>query len=163
MNVDRRGFNYALEPLRLRYQWQLDALQADLGKIHKDIRRVETQLDDLTARYRMQSQSVIAMLANAMDPERYTRQVHWLAQQRQRIAATENELDTLYAKRTEMTAKCTAQQQRLDAVERDREAHLSDFVCEEQRRLVSEADREWLARRHWSAADAEIGETEHIR
>ena len=163
MNVDLRGFDYALEPLRRRYQWQLDALQAGLGKIQKDIRRAETQLGDLKARYLMQSQLVVAVLTNIMDPGRYTRQVHWLAQQRQRIAVAENELDTLCVRRTEITAKCVAQQQRLDAIERDREAHLSDFVCEEQRRLVSEADREWLARRHWSATNTEIGETEHIR
>ena len=160
MTVDLRGFDYVLEPLRRRYQWQLNALQADLGKIQLDIRHTEMHLGELKARYRIQSQSSVDVLTNRVDPESYTRQVYWLAQQRRSIAAMENELNILFDKRTEITANCVAQQQRVDAVERDREARLSEFVCDEQRRVVSEADREWLARRQWSAADIGMGETE---
>jgi len=146
VSVDLRGFDYALEPLRHQRQWQLDGLLARLGKIQSAIHRAQDELEILAERHRIQSREVEIALAERLDPLRHSRSLRWLANLKKQVHEGEEHLSTLQAQRSEIAAQCLVQQQKVDVVEAHKEECVAEFIQHEAGRMITEADRDWLAR-----------------
>lgn len=151
MSVDLRRFDYALEPLRRRRQWQLEALQASLGRVHVELERVSEELATLRKRHEDESQRLARGLTGPFDPVGHGRALRWLAKQFRSIRVAEDRLVALWAERARFAQLCLAQQQQVDVLDRHREECVADFVQEESGRMSAEADRDWLVRR-WAGA-----------
>jgi flagellar biosynthesis chaperone FliJ len=154
--VDLRRFDYALEPLRKRRRWQLDALEARLGRVEREVQQAMEELEVLRARHREESEQAAQRLSGAIDLEGYARVLTWLADRVRAIHAQQERLEELRRERIRVRAKCLAQQQKVDVIERHRADCLAEFSIEEQNRQSSEADREWLVRRTWSETRGDV-------
>ena len=151
MRIDLRRFEYALEPLRRRRHWELDALRAELGRVQKHVSEAEELVERLREDLREATSAAASALMARIDPVRHRRSVGWLVQLRAGIAAAVGQLAALRAEREHVRARLVAGQQKLDVIERHREEAQAEFAHGEEARLASEADRDWLARGDWNS------------
>jgi flagellar biosynthesis chaperone FliJ len=159
MSVDLRRFDYALEPLLRQRQWRLEALRVKLARLQAEVRAAEEELETLRERYAAQRRHAADALEARLDPGSYPRLLLWLVQLRETIRAAEASLAALRTRRAAASAECLSQQRRVEVVERHRGERLAEFTREEQGRLATEADRDWLARRDRRPATAGAGAT----
>lgn len=153
MIVDLRRFEYPLEPVRRQRRWELEALQAELGRAQAAVELAEQEVQALRTQLREQSARAAANLVARLDPSSYPRALGWLVRLRESLVAAEERAATLRAERERLRRECLEQQRKVDVVERHREECVAEFAKEEGSRLASEADKDWLAR-----AGAGVGE-----
>jgi len=146
MSIDLRGFDYALEPVRCQWQWQLDALQGRLGKIGGEIRDAEAALAELRSLYATLGEEAGLILLGHFDPDQHRRRLLWLAKLRGAIAHGETELAALEDARSALRIECRAQQNKVDLIRAHLEECVAEFAGDEARRLATQTDRDWLAR-----------------
>lgn len=167
MSVDLRRFDYALEPLRRQRQWQLEALQAELGRVLRRIEESQRALEKRRSRHQEQSERAARALTERLDPSTYPRLLQWLAAERRSIKATEESLSEMEGECKRVRARLLAQQQKVEAIEKHREDCVEEFARQEEGRVLSEGDREWLARREWAvtvkARDGQSGSPKGAR
>lgn len=152
MSVDLRRFDYALEPLRRQRHWELEALQAELGRVLRRIEESQRALEEQRGRYQEQSERASRALTERLDPSTYPRLLQWLAGERRSIKAAEEGLSEMEEECRRVRARLLAQQQKVEAIEKHREDCVEEFARQEEGRLLSEGDRDWLARREWAVA-----------
>ncbi len=157
MSVDLRRFEYALEPLRRQRQWKLDALQAELGRAQQALAEAENAVERLREQLRSETVRAARMLLDRMDPSRHRHAIGFLVLIREAIEAGEAQVATLRENRDRVRAECLAHQQKLDVIERHREECVAEYRQDEEARLASDSDRDWLTRRQ-CATDAGGGE-----
>ncbi len=151
MRIDLRRFEYALEPLRRRRQWELDALRAELGRVQKQVSEAEEAVERLRGDLREATTAAARDLSARIDPSRHPRSVGWLVQLRTAIEAGTARVAALRTARDQVRARLVAGQQKLDTLERHREESQAEFAQVEEARLATEADRDWLTRRDWAS------------
>lgn len=151
MNVDMRRFQYALDPVRRQGLWRLEALQALQASVSRELDAERARLDELRSDHAAQCRAAEQALAERFDPAAYQPLVRWLAQLRARIVAREGEVAALERRREEVGAQCREQQRKVDAVEKHREECVAEFRVDEDSRLATEADRDWLTRLGWAS------------
>lgn len=147
MKPDLRGFRYALEPLLRQRQWQLDAVQSELGQVRRELEKATRALEMLRGRYDEQSRLASRALSVRLEPRSHAQRLGWLRSLRDMVASAEKTVRKLHALRGEVSARCLAHQQRLEVIERHREDCQEEFLRDAESRNLSETDRDWLARR----------------
>ncbi len=145
MTADLRRFEYPLEPLRGQRQWELEALQAEHGRVVAAIAKATEELARLEALLAA-SAADAAPQAARLDLEQRTRLLRWLKQLRGAQRAAAEKLESLEAERLEVLARCAAKQREVELLERQRGDCMEEFVLEETGREATEADRDWLSR-----------------
>ena len=160
MNIDLRGFDYALEPIRRQHQWRLDAVRARLGAIQREIDDSQQKLAELRESHLRQSEQAAQCLVDRFDPGSHTRALQWLVRSQAQILHSEQALSVLYRNREAVQAQCLNQQRILDVIEEHRSDSLAEFASMEAGRLANEADRDWLSRQSYlqPAAQSSTGD-----
>ena len=151
MSIDMRGFVYALEPIRKKNRWELDALQARLGKAQADVDKAQASLNELLGAYARTAADASGCAAEAFDPFRHRRQVAYLRLLHQRIETQREDTDNLRSIRDSLRAGCNAKQQALELLDGHRDRCKERYRHDEQVRQSAEADRDWIARSQWRA------------
>jgi SMC interacting uncharacterized protein involved in chromosome segregation len=146
MTIDLRGFDYALEPLLRRRQWQLDALQARLGKIEEAIRTAQNALDELHCRHRSLGEETGRSLARRLDLDHHRRCLAQLTHLWTEIGLGKSQLATLKDDRESLRKQCRDHRHKVDVIEAHRDECIAAFAIDEARRVAAQADRDWLAR-----------------
>lgn len=149
MSVDLRGFVYALEPLRRKQQWQLEAAQRRLGQAQAAHDEAQAALTELQAALAAVAQRGSCIEGGRVDPVQQQRKLAYLIEMRGRIDAQQTLLEQAATARDGARAACLAAQQRCEALARHREHHEAQYRVEELARQASESDRDWLARSTW--------------
>jgi flagellar export protein FliJ len=149
MSVDMRGFVYALEPLRRKQQWQLEAAQRRLGQAQAAHDAAQAALTELQAVLAGVAQGAGRAADGRVDPAQHQRTLAYLIDMRGRIDAQQAVLEQTAAARDAARADCLVAQQRCEALARHREQHQDEYRAEELARQASETDRDWLARSAW--------------
>lgn len=144
--IDLRGFDYALEPLRQRLRWQLDALQARFACLQIESAAAHKELEVLRASHAAAAGHAAGRVAQQVDPHAHARSLQWLAQLREQMMQSQMRCDRLRADCKQAGRDCLSHQQRIDAVEAHRDESVAEFAQDALRRHAVEADREWLAR-----------------
>lgn len=157
MKGDLRGFDYALEPLRRKRGWQLEASQAALVRAEAELRRALEELAELRDAYEAERQQASRALLARSDPSAHRRGLGWLVSRRRSIAQAEEVAARLREERKAIVARCRVEQQELDVVERHRDECAAEFIRQSEARAYSEADREWLARQATHEGDGRSG------
>jgi hypothetical protein len=146
MSADPRGFDYALEPVRRRRQWLLDAAQARLGRIEAALAEVLDERARLAAQHETAQQEAAQALLGRLDPDRHRRNLAWIAWLQSEVARIQRQVATLEGERDAARREVLALQLKCDLVEAHRDECIADFVCDALRREAVEADRDWLMR-----------------
>lgn len=145
--VDTRGFDYALEPLRQRLGWQLDALQVRFARLQAESAAAREALEALVASHSTAVEQAAGRVAQQVDPGAHARSLQWLAQLRERMMQAQVRCADLRKDCTQAARDCLSHQQKIDAIEAHRDEAVEEFAQEALRRQAADSDREWLARR----------------
>jgi hypothetical protein len=151
--VDLRGFNYPLEPLLKRQQWNLDALQLKLGRLEKAAGAATVSRTVTQAAYDEHARDVRKGPGVALEPAAYGRTLAHLAGLQAEIARLNLRLEELRQERRALQAEYLSTQVKMNIAKTHKQECLLDYAASQQNRLDSERDREWLAR----AAHARTG------
>lgn len=146
MSVDLRRFSYPLAALLQRRQWQLDTLNARLGRLQHSVAACQRELADWRLQHAQGSRDAADAAQRQLDPARHARDLLWLRQLKGHIEATLSTLAELQAQRATALQACLAQQQQCDAIAAHRRDALDEFAREEGGRVAAEADKDWLTR-----------------
>lgn len=144
-DVDVRGFSYALEPLRQRQRWQLDAALAALARAQRALDATEARLSQLHEAHDAQARALSEAVMRRLDASAHRRALTYLAHLRERAAQLEIERNRQRDARDEQRRDCVARQLRLDGLEQHRQDTLNEFADDARRRQANEQDRDWLA------------------
>jgi len=146
MTIDHRGFRYALEPMRRRQAWQLEALESRLTRANQEVAAAAEQLLASKRHLEVQHGQVLVAATRGLDPACQRRSLWWLAQLREQIALAQTELKALQATCCQLQVEYVTQRNKRDAIEQHRADCLAAYAQTEQNRQASVADVDWLAR-----------------
>ena len=149
MKSDLRGFSYSLEPIRRKYQWQLDILHGKLGRKQKEIENQEAKIATLNEEYQTVVKKSAEGLLLKIDPSMHQHVLGYLSQLNARIEIDRHKLQTLFEERNALRDACLNQQKKLELTEQHRANCIKEFSAAEQTRQITEADRDWNAREYW--------------
>jgi hypothetical protein len=151
MTRDRRGFQYALDPVRSVTGWKIDELTLDLarhqGEVDTQQRRVEVLQGDFgAARTRLMTQRQSQALLD-IGAERSTH--HYLVQLQQQLAIETARLRELQDACDEVRSALLEARRFADSLERDRDAALAEHDLGIARKGFVDADDNWMQGQHW--------------
>ncbi|GAB2842881.1 hypothetical protein GCM10027277_07700 [Pseudoduganella ginsengisoli] len=151
MTRDRRGFHYALEPVRQVTDWDIDQIGRELAPLNDAVAGHERKVGGLQqALSAAQSALMAQRRANAVLDVTAQRAAHgYLVQVQQQLAAARDALRACADERDAVQARLLEARRRADSLERDRDAALAEHDLATARRAFQQADDIWLQRLHW--------------
>lgn len=144
--ADLRGFQYPLEALMRREQWQLDRLRAEWARAQRATREARQGLVRLDARHGQAREAIALRWTNRPDAGLHSASIVYLARLQTEMKTQREHIDTLAQRQAHARTHYLDQRKRLSAIERHREDALGEFAREQLRRASVEADRDWLSR-----------------
>jgi septal ring factor EnvC (AmiA/AmiB activator) len=141
-----RGFTYALEPVRQRRKWQLDAQLSNLAASQQKLAEERARLAQIEQACTQESARAARLWTERADPRTQGRLLGYLATLHQHRADAEQRIAKLTEAVKDVRAKCVVLQQRLEVLNQHHCETVRQHVVEHDRKTASEADREWLAR-----------------
>ena len=151
----RRGCPYPAPRGREPQPGRLDTLQAKLGAAQRAVAEAQGALEAREQQLAAMHQTLAGARTGRLDPVLLRRSRHWLAGEREQVAAQQRQLEQLKAERDERLAEYRAQQAKLEGLQQHRAEHQAEYVQDAQRRAAAAADSDWLARRGTAAGSAE--------
>jgi flagellar biosynthesis chaperone FliJ len=141
----RDRFRYALEPVRLTRQWELDGVLVELGDANAALAVREEQLQALLAQaaeaeqeWRRMSEGTAAMQAG-----RFMLLANYLGDCRLRLRDMEAQVREAESVRDALAERATAVRKGLDAVEEHRDKMRAAHARQRQSSEFKEADDHW--------------------
>lgn len=145
-DVDVRGFQDLLAPVRQRQQWRIDRLLTELTRAQKSLAVVEHDIAAVDSARETCVRAAARALAERIDPNAHRGSLLYLAQ----LQARSEELKVLRQTRQhacdDIRQACTAAQLRLEGLSRHRSEALQSYADEIRQHATVEQDRDWLAR-----------------
>lgn len=151
MTRDRRGFRYALDPVRSVTGWKVDELTLDLARRQEEHDACRQGVDRLAGEFGAARTRVLAQRAlGARLDVAAQRSAHaYLQEVQARLAAASAELDELRRQCDAVRAELLEARRYADSLDRDREAALAEHDLGVARRGFVDADDDWMQRQHW--------------
>lgn len=143
---DLRGFKYPLEPLAQRAQWELDALNGQLGKVQHQLATVRAELVTTESLHRQACDKLGRQIQVRLDSSRHRAGLLYLAQLQASTQALEAQLAALDKTRAELLRLCRAAETRLEGLRSHESDVIEAYVREQSHLLATEADRDWMMR-----------------
>jgi flagellar export protein FliJ len=142
-----RRFEYALQPVLLTRQWELDSLLQDLNQINgrlqtvqAEIARLGQEMQSVSVAWQAESQQGVNL---AMD--RYGLVTRYLAQLSTRRAAQEAEQAEIMQEREAMVTRVGKAKRAVEASEQHRENERMKFEREQMSAEFKQADDQWVS------------------
>jgi flagellar biosynthesis chaperone FliJ len=142
------AFQYSLQPILERVQWQLEAARIKLGALEQTVQKAQVQLAQVVDALHTAA-SEDSPEAREIDLARQRRQVAYLANIRQRIDERRASLAGLEAARDAQREVCLDLDKRLQIAQQHRKLEATNFAHHQARRALREADEAWLSRLGW--------------
>lgn len=152
MSRDRRGFNYALEPVRSMTQWDIDAIACELAERNQAVAQQQRLVDGLAANFGAARAAVIAQRQNqAVLDIGAQRVAHgYMLQVQHQLQAGQIELGTLNEARDATWARLVEARKFADSLDRDKEAAAAEHDQRVTKQEYQQSDDNWLMRQHGS-------------
>ena len=144
--VDLRGFQYALEPLVKRDQWELDRLQTQLGQVQGRLQLAREQQQQTIESHQQQSQDLQRRALVRLDALYHQAGLTHLARLLSHIVNLENEIQTLSKQREQLQSQCLAQQLKLEGLRVHEAEVIKQYSLKQSQLHAAEADRDWIMR-----------------
>lgn len=146
--ADMRGFHYALTPFVRQQEWAMEVLQKQLAQLSKALFQAQEELQGMQAALQAQSHQMQQAMLQRANPQAYQQGLGFLVQLQQNIVLTHKKLEALRTQHSKTQAACVAQHCKLDGLAEHRIQAENDYVNELTRLAATEADRDWIGRRH---------------
>ena len=151
MTRDRRGFQYALDPVRSVTGWKIDELTLDMARCQAEADAQQRRVDALDGDFRAGRARLMAQrTSQALLDIGAERGAHdWLIRLQQQLAAETARLRELQAACEEVRSALLEARRFADSLERDRDAALAEHDLGVARKGFVDADDNWMQRQHW--------------
>ena len=151
MTRDRRGFAYALEPVRSVTAWNIDELARELVRHHALAAELEREADGLAAALGAARAQALAQRANHLRLDvGAQRLAHvYMVQVQQQLVAAQLKRDEARAERDRVQEQLTQARRFGDSLERDRDNALAEHDSHMAKLGYRQTDDIWLQRLHW--------------
>ena len=136
-------FRYALQPVLLTRQWELDALMQELSVANAELAQTQQQLAQLVQQMQDVSTAWEAETAHGLNPARFALVTRYLAQLSQQRQEQEQILAQRQEARDELIDKVAKARRAVDAAEEHRDEELAKFTREQMSAQFKEADDQW--------------------
>jgi hypothetical protein len=144
--TDMRGFSYALEPVRRRRAWDLEAALGRLGNLSRRLDEKRKAGEALRADCAAQALQASRAWTARPDPATHSRLLQYLVELHARTVEADREIDALVGEVRVARDQCASEQQALDVIDRHRGQMLGSYATEQERRFSAYADADWVAR-----------------
>jgi hypothetical protein len=151
MTRDRRGFTYALEPVRTKTAWEIDQIAGDLARLNAAVNVQQGKVDALAASFaaarsdaiaQRQVQAVMQIDAQRVGHAYMLHVQERLQRETVELRATLHERETVYTQLVE--ARRFA-----DSLDRNKEAAADEHDQKMVKQGYQQSDDSWLQRLHW--------------
>lgn len=151
MTKDRRGFQYALEPVLKMTEWEMNDLFQELAEHNAKVNEQQLIVDDLnsliaSARIELLKQRLDKAVIN-IDAQRLAHNYMQQMQSRQQQASLQ--LQEVIQARVEVQKKLNEVRKFVDSLEKNKETIGSEFDQETAKKEYQLSDDNWLQRMHW--------------
>jgi len=154
MSNDLRNFTYALEALRCKHQWQLEAAQACLARSLREQAAAATRLSKLRQEHADCAAKIASNALRQLDPAMHRGALAYLQQLAAQICQCDEALQAMDRQCERLRQACLVENRKTESFARDRERCMSEAGQAARTLAGHEADYDWNARRAWRAAQA---------
>ena len=151
MSRDRRGFQYSLEPVQVKTEWEINEAVTGLAKLNRLSEERSKHLDLLTfrlARVRA-DQTKRANEQATFDITSHRTQRAYLAQLQQTVDQQKAALEEVDRQRDGAMVQLAALRRYADGLTRDREACVLEYDLKVSNRQYQMADEGWSQQSFW--------------
>lgn len=137
-------FRYPLEPVRLKRQWELDALLLDLSQLNGMLDTLKSDLDKMDEEERRVADEWKRQSASdAIDVSHFMRMTHYMQELSVQREARKKELADMERQRDLLIDRVVAAQRGVDALESHRDDMKAEFIKMRQSSDFKAADDHW--------------------
>jgi hypothetical protein len=150
MSRDRRGFTYALEPVRSMTAWDIDRIALELAEHNAAVSTQQSRFDQLCARLADARARVIAQReSQALLDIDAQRNAHGFMRQLQLLLLkAQAELLTAQQTRDATLERLVQARKFADSLDRNKETAAAEHDARVAKATYQEADDNWLQRQH---------------
>jgi hypothetical protein len=145
-SVDLRGFNYSLQALMQRKQWQVDEGLRELATALQRVDEAGRDHEQLAASCQIHAEHARNAWRERTDPGSYQRLLAYLAWQQTKKLQMEERLRELRVAQQEAQRNYVGLRQALDGLHRHRKDRQDEYAAEQTARLQTQADQDWITR-----------------
>lgn len=143
-----KNFRYPMDPILKQYEWEIDALKAELMTLNQALSGRMTEMQALTERVNSAEQEIMNICREntIIERDRKTIVEVYLRDQRVRAEDKQREIDQARALAERVFVQLNKKKQSQRGMEKHRERKKKDFDAEAIRLEALEADELWLAK-----------------
>jgi len=143
-----KNFRYPMDPILKQYEWEIDALKAELMTLNQALSGRMTEMQALTERVNSAEQEIMNICRENTIIERGRKTIVevYLRDQRGRAVEKQQEIDQARALAERVFVQLNKKKQSQRGIEKHRERKKKDFDAEAIRLESLEADELWLAK-----------------
>ncbi len=151
MSRDRRGFDYALEPMRSITEWDMNDVARELAAQNAAADTQQDKVDQLSQAFAAVRSDVLAQRQTqaALNIDAQRRAHAYMAQVQQHLTAEDAQLQVMQQASDETLARLTALRKFADSLDRNKEAAAEEYDQKVVKQSYLQADDNWLQRIHW--------------
>lgn len=150
MTRDRRGFQYALQPVLSMTSWEVDQIAHELASHNALVREQEVQVGQLAATLGAARNAVLHQRQDAarLDIDAQRNAHAYMLQVQNLLLAARATLRELERERDAVHARFVEARKLADGLERDKEAAAAEHDVAVAKRSYQQSDDNWLQRQH---------------
>lgn len=156
-HADLRSFDYALEPMRRRRSWELDAALARQANANTRLHALRSKVLELDRDCDTHARDASAAWLRHSDAAGLERNLNHLAALQSTRAALMREMDKLHEQLAQLKLQSISAQQRVEVLNRHRQQQEQEYGVAQLRKSAVEADRDWVGRRPRTETNAADG------
>ncbi len=150
MTRDRRGFQYALQPVLSMTSWEVDQIAHELAGHNALVREQEAKVGQLAAALGAARDAVLQQRQDSarLDIDAQRNAHAYMLQVQQLLLAERATLRELEQERDAVHARFVEARKLADGLERDKEAAAAEHDAAVAKRSYQQSDDNWLQRQH---------------
>ena len=152
----KRGFKYALEPLRVKGEWELAEMQVRLADCNRALDEVQTVVERLTDEVRSQCDAsrTEAAKRDMLAVEVQSMRRAYLGMLSRRLTSAERDKGRIEGRQREVADQTTRMQRFSDGIQRHRDEQWHEHLKGLDVQAGKEADDAWLRSRYRARSNA---------
>lgn len=151
MTRDRRGFQYALEPVRSLTEWEMNDVARALASINAATDTQQNRVNNLSLCFASARSEVIVQRQNqaSLDIDAQRLAHAYMLQVQQQLVTENEKLRHMQRERDETFVRLNDMRKFADSLDRDKESAAEEHDQKVAKQSYQQADDSWLQRFHW--------------
>ena len=151
MTRDRRGFHYALEPVRSMTEWELNDMARELSALNAAVAAAQMLVDGLSESLATARSNVLAQReTQALLDINAQRVAHaYMVQVQEKLVTEKEQLRNTQQERDAAFDRLNDLRKFAESLDRNKESAIKDHDQKMVKQTYQQADDSWVQRLHW--------------